>query len=572
MKKISQNINGQFVDVVTGGISLSEEQIDNKINKAISEIEFPESGLSEQAVESKISNAIDNLKQDSSYLGISESQVDDKINQALEGFSGGITEEQVDSKIDEAIKALPSDVVSTEAKVNELIDAKLENFESNNSSYILDSSYDEKTGEYYRLYSDGWLEQGGIYPTQVATSSWVNVTLKKEYRDLFYNVQVTCKYPSSSDGSSWTGFGATIISENVIQIHNDGYASNNNGAFWKTSGYYGLPIINDNDIVGIHRISTGGGSGTWSPINANGIYLSTSKSYFDNHPIWGNIKEEIIDEQFMIRIPKFYLKNNEHREIWISPTMKEGFHCHPAFMHQGQEIPCFWIGKYAGYNQNGKMCSIPDVYPTGNVSRTTCESLCAARNVNGIQGFMLESVYQWQALNFLMLIEMQTTDMQSVLGRGHVDSSSALKVDHPNVAQATYRGIVGLWGNIYHWIQGLETSGGYWKIWDNKGNQELQTTDVTHKTAASWTYITSMATNTGDNYDFGDVFLPNASQSNEGTYANGTYSDAIYGGSGGACGVGGYCGSGSDAGPFCMSLTASASYTNTLVGCRLCKI
>lgn len=50
----------------------------------------------------------------------------------------------------------------------------------------------------------------------------------------------------------------------------------------------------------------------------------------------------------------------------------------------------------------------------------------------------------------MMLIEFAGTDMQTLVGRGHVDNSPSgvQNVDHANVLQASWRGLTGIWGNI----------------------------------------------------------------------------------------------------------------------------
>ena len=87
---------------------------------------------------------------------------------------------------------------------------------------------------WYNLYSDGWCEQGGIY--NFSSSSYLQYSLIKEYRDLDYdivatfydlNAQNTSSYPVSIGTLSTTGFYAK-----------SGVSSTTNHFFfWQACGY-----------------------------------------------------------------------------------------------------------------------------------------------------------------------------------------------------------------------------------------------------------------------------------------------------------------------------------------------
>ncbi|MDA0625151.1 hypothetical protein PCS77_19055, partial [Acinetobacter baumannii] len=68
-------------------------------------------------------------------------------------------------------------------------------------------------------------------------------------------------------------------------------------------------------------------------------------------------------------------------------------------------------------------------------------------------------------IQMLASIEMGGLDMQSLIGQGRASQSSAANVDAADVAQATWRGIVGLWGNVWQMIDGLKRNGGNWWRW-----------------------------------------------------------------------------------------------------------
>jgi hypothetical protein len=65
----------------------------------------------------------------------------------------------------------------------------------------------------------------------------------------------------------------------------------------------------------------------------------------------------------------------------------------------------------------------------------------------------------------LMSIEIGGLDVQALIGQGRVSQSSAAAVDAADVAQASWRGIVGLWGNVWQMVDGLKRNGGTWWRW-----------------------------------------------------------------------------------------------------------
>jgi hypothetical protein len=130
---------------------------------------------------------------------------------------------------------------------------------------------------------------------------------------------------------------------------------------------------------------------------------------------------------------------------------------HPAFLLDGVEVPAFQYGKYQASLSGGKLQSVPGVTPTASRSLTQFLADAEARNVGGVAGFRLHHYDMWTAIQWLYLVENATMDSQTKTGQGRVNESSAAAVDAADVAQATYRGIVGLWGNVYQWMDGART-------------------------------------------------------------------------------------------------------------------
>lgn len=89
---------------------------------------------------------------------------------------------------------------------------------------------------WYRVYSDGWCEQGGA--TSVGASAPITVTLLKEYRNNLYSVQITINGTASSPNSNtypYQALGKTASSF-IVANYNSGPADNNYYQ-WQACGY-----------------------------------------------------------------------------------------------------------------------------------------------------------------------------------------------------------------------------------------------------------------------------------------------------------------------------------------------
>lgn len=82
--------------------------------------------------------------------------------------------------------------------------------------YLTDSYYDDTTGDWYRVYSDGWVEQGGIYTNATATSNIV-VNLLKPMADDKYSVTVARK------GNAAYSAGTDMINQGTINALSPSY-------------------------------------------------------------------------------------------------------------------------------------------------------------------------------------------------------------------------------------------------------------------------------------------------------------------------------------------------------------
>ena len=90
-------------------------------------------------------------------------------------------------------------------------------------SEVVVDTYADEDGNWYRLYSDGWIEQGGIVGT-TTTSGYptYTITLLKPMADTMFNVQVTGRYTAKTAESGNYCHARTTTSISVISI---GYGS-----------------------------------------------------------------------------------------------------------------------------------------------------------------------------------------------------------------------------------------------------------------------------------------------------------------------------------------------------------
>lgn len=329
-------------------------------------------------------------------------------------------------------------------------------------------------------------------------------------------------------------------------------------------------------IIGIVCTATGGGAGTWQRVDENFAAITTTAATFNNHPTYAGVVAQTVDGQAMMKVPKYYLKTGTvpsgsyaGKRYWmVSDQPAAGFSVHPAFMNAGAEIAQYWVGKYQGTNDGGtKLGSVAGSTPLVSIDFPTMQARANARNTGGVTGFGLWNIYQLSAIQTLALIEMGGSDSQTLIGQGHVAGSSALATDNATVAQATWRGIVGLWGNVWQMVDGLQTdASSKYKIWDKNGNKTYQTTSLT---APASNYPITMATATGTDYDLSQVF---AAETTNATAGNGTYGDYFYQSPSCVAYHGGAWNDGSNAGLFFLYVLNDASYSYTIIGGRLAKV
>ena len=315
-------------------------------------------------------------------------------------------------------------------------------------------------------------------------------------------------------------------------------------------------------IIGLVQVATGGGAGQYQRIDENFSPVSRDASWFNNHPVYAGIVEQVVDGQRMVKIPRFYYRAGvvpygpyAGRVYWmVSDQPVAGFSVHPAFIGAGSaQLDQIWVGKYqASYDGASKMQSVAGAMPMVSMDFPTARQRAYARNVGGVTGFREWSAYDLSAIQMLMTVEIGGLDVQAMVGQGRVAQTSAAAVDAADVAQASWRGIVGLWGNVWQMVDGLKRRGGTWWRWQCNAPGSATPGDFTSgyidtsapalsvegwpvafdatMLAAAGLFVPASVDGSASNGSTGDYFWSNTSTDDRVLYHGGPWGDGAYAG------------------------------------------
>ena len=286
----------------------------------------------------------------------------------------------------------------------------------------------------------------------------------------------------------------------------------------------------------------------------------------------------------MVKIPKFWYRryrsgNVEYIKIADKPTA--GFSVHPLFNHAGKECDHAYIGAYKTSSNNK---SVSGASP--QVSQTRAQFRSNAKSKGA--GWSLIDIAALSAVQMLMLVEFADNNVQSKIGRGYCDGNSgSLKTGScnsiPNLTgrpsgtdgkvDVVWRGIEGLWGNVWEWVDGVNWNNGSYYVCNDPSKYADDTASnyakLSYTGATNWSssYITEEGLDSGNNPH---VMLPAAAGSgSESTYmCDGCWSSTgwrvfLHGGlwyDGSICGL------------FTAYLYSTSSDSYTYIGSRLLYI
>lgn len=212
--------------------------------------------------------------------------------------------------------------------------------------------------------------------------------------------------------------------------------------------------------------------------------------------------------QTMVEQPKFYYKvvpllvekkakGGITRKVryYVSDTPKAGFKIHPAFVENGKENEKIYLAAFEGsiwdtsasayiLDDNvvadfaaDMLCSIANAKPasgiTNSLTRANTRKLAEKRGAGWEQAYVATVC----ASELLMLIEYASFDMQKAIGNGNVNktndgstsmteisgatvnlgNASGMVLNDNGIQIVSYRGEENFWGNIWAWIDGLNS-------------------------------------------------------------------------------------------------------------------
>ena len=110
-------------------------------------------------------------------------------------------------------------------QITEALNDKMDRDGVNATASVCIESWHEGT-EWYRVYSDGWCEQGGY-----TTNNSNTINFLKEFVDTNYSVFQTPQAVSTSSFQARTWYVSSKLTASVT------FAGSNDPAYWETKGY-----------------------------------------------------------------------------------------------------------------------------------------------------------------------------------------------------------------------------------------------------------------------------------------------------------------------------------------------
>ena len=154
--------------------------------------------------------------------------LDEKIDSVSQTISANVTTINANASL------LSTTVANNKSQVEQSISELQTEIDSLNDRVYLKDSYNQSK-DWYRLYSDGWIEQGG-YIKFTGSNVAKTISLFKEMRDLDYSV-IASGIKAIISGEKDTGaVGAVPISTTQIKI-TGGRDAAGGGVYWKVCGF-----------------------------------------------------------------------------------------------------------------------------------------------------------------------------------------------------------------------------------------------------------------------------------------------------------------------------------------------
>lgn len=210
-----------------------------------------------------------------------------------------------------------------------------------------------------------------------------------------------------------------------------------------------------NDAVGMNATASNG--------------TAAGASDFSLYYPWREIQRvTLATGDVMVRIPKFWFRryrDGDIEHIEIADTAIPGYVLHPAFAHSGAEKDSIYVGAYKSSNNNRSVSG---------------EKISTASQQSWFRDFAVEKGTGWgildistlSAIQFLILVEFATNDVQGNIGQGVSIGAAVITGTSDSISGLTgsadrtssrcdvvWRGLESLWGNIPEHIDGLTRQG-----------------------------------------------------------------------------------------------------------------
>lgn len=353
--------------------------------------------------------------------------------------------------------------------------------------------------------------------------------------------------------------------QGTASITSDGQTVNVSLAFVKI---YGISRTVANSSTAWARTDDAVGMTTTASVGT-----AAGKSSFDNCYPWSAMKRETLSTgDVMVKIPEFWFERkvtNGVETIRIADKAVTGFVKHPG------------SGKYVGaYKTSSNNKSVKGAAPTVSQTRATMRTNAKSKG----SGWGLIDVATNSAIQMLYLVEFADNDSQKTLGRGYCDGNSAAistgSCDSvPNLTgrpagtdgkvDVVYRGIEGIFGNVWEWMDGLNYNGDTDNYYVCTDRSKYADDTATGYTKVSFTSPTSNAYISKEGMDNA---LPWAMLPSEATGGSETtfYPDYFYQNSGWRVAKrSGHWSAGSLCGVWCLGCDYTSSISYSRIGSRL---
>lgn len=208
------------------------------------------------------------------------------------------------------------------------------------------------------------------------------------------------------------------------------------------------------------------------PYVADGNHPGSSP--FDNIMPWAGMTVETINDNVLVKIPKFWCKitkTGSAMTFQIANYPADGFSVSPAHMDRGDgagERDYVYVGRYHCSSTDYKSTSgsSPKVSITRSTARTSIHNL-------GSDYWQFDFAMFW-TIRLLYLVEFADWNSQKVIGYGCGNGSSVVTMGYTDsmpyhtgtmassrttyAASTQYRYIEGIWDNVFDWCDGIRFS------------------------------------------------------------------------------------------------------------------